>query len=188
MIAIESFKKYHSWDFIAIALFAILWAGLSYIFDAYLNPQLSFLITLFTITLLMSFIVHLVRKAGAATLFYGLCAIFTISLSDFGVTGSRKILALLIAGIIFELAFLILKLELKNIQLDIILGTGLSAAVIPLVMAIQLSWTITVERFVPLLNVILVSFVVGVIGALVSFLIWYKFKSAKSIIRFEYHH
>ena len=188
MIAIESFKKYHLQDIVAITLLALFWAGLSYLFDATLDPQISFLVTLITITILMSFTVHLIRKAGAATLFFGLCAIFTISLTEFGVTGFRKFLALVIAGIVFELAYLILKLELKNIQLDIILGTGLSAAMIPLVMALQLSFTISVEKFIPLLNIIIVSFIVGLIGALISFLIWYKVKSLKPIVRFEYHH
>jgi ABC-type thiamin/hydroxymethylpyrimidine transport system permease subunit len=92
--------------------------------NLFLEPQSSYILSLLVATILMSFTVHLVRKAGSATLFYCIGALLAFSINDLGATGINKLIVLVIAGIIFELIFLIFKLEIKNIPTDIIMEMG----------------------------------------------------------------
>lgn len=186
MIAIESFKRFKIMDIIAILALAGLWFLLSFLLNKFLGPQFSYIWSLLIATILMSFTVHLVRKAGSATLFYGIGALFTYSINDLGATGLNKLIVLVIAGIIFELIFLIFKIEVKNIQVDIIAGTAISAATIPVTTGLLLSSNVALSMITLLINLILLSFLVGLAGSVISFLIWYKLKTTKMVLRFEY--
>ncbi|MEK6903447.1 MAG: hypothetical protein AABW64_02260 [Nanoarchaeota archaeon] len=134
----------------------------------------------------MSFTVHLVRKAGSATLFYVIGAIFTYSINDIGHTGISKVITFLIAGILFELIFLIFKLEMKRIQLDIVAATAISAATIPLTTGFLLSFNVTLHMISSIINLMLVSFFVGLAGAVISFLAWHHVRTTKMILKYEY--
>lgn len=186
MIAIESFKRFKIIDIIAIIILAGLWLLLSFLLDRFLDPQASYILSLLIAVTLMSFTVHLVRKAGSATLFYALGALFTYSINDLGTIGSDKLIVLIIAGIIFELIFLIFKLEVKNIQLDIMAGTAISAASIPITTGLLLSFNVSLSMISSIINLILLSFFVGLIGAVFSFLIWYNLRATKIVLKYEY--
>jgi len=69
MIAIETIKPFRVIDIVAIGSFAILWLIISFIVTKIFGPQFSYILSLLIATFLMSFTAHLVRKAGAATLF-----------------------------------------------------------------------------------------------------------------------
>ena len=92
----------------------------------------------------------------------------------------------LIAGLVFELVFVIFKLELKNIQLDIVLGTGFSAASIPITTAFLLSTNLARSMIVPIFNLSLLSFIVGIVGAIASFFLWYRLRTNRAVLRYEY--
>jgi hypothetical protein len=186
MIAIESFKKMKIADYGAILVLAALAWGITYAAEALFSPQNSYIISLLTLTALMALTVHLVRKAGAATLFYATTGILTYTLNGVGVKGMDKIIVLITAGIIFELVFLILKVEIKNVEIDILLGTALSAAAIPVTTALLLSRNVAANMLTPLINLSLLSFFTGIAGAAIAFLIWYTIRTTKPILAFEY--
>ncbi|MFH1377015.1 MAG: hypothetical protein ABIH25_05255 [Candidatus Woesearchaeota archaeon] len=188
MIAIESFRRFRFKDILAIMILVALWWLLSQITINILafDPQITYIISLIIITLLMSFAVHLVRKAGSATLFYLIGSIITLNVNDIGITGLDKVIVFLFAGIIFELIFLIFKIEIKNIQIDIIAGTAISTAFIPILMVIILSITTALNMSTSAINLILLSFFIGIIGSIISFIIWYNLKTTKLVLKFEY--
>jgi len=188
MIAIESFKMFKLKDIITIALLAGIWFLINSLINKFLGTQTAFIVSMITATTLMSFTVHLVRKAGTATLFYLVGGIFNWKTYCLGIAGFNQLIALSIAGIIFELIFLILKLEIKNIQIDIVLGTAFSAATIPITSTLLTSLIIAKNVLNALINLSLIAFFAGLIGAVLSFIIWYSIRDTEFILKFEYKH
>lgn len=186
MIAVENFKMFRLADIIAILFFAALWLIISLIISRFAGPQMSYILSLLAAAFLMSFAVHLTRKAGTATLFYIAGGMLTYSIDSIGAAGINKVIALAFAGLIFELVFLILKIEVKNVQLDIIAGTALSSACLPAAISLAISIDSALSMAVPVLNMMLLSFFVGIIGAVLSFLAWHSIRTTKTALRFEY--
>lgn len=186
MIAIESFRKYKVKDIIAIFILVGIWALFSSVGEKYLNGEYAYLFSLLLVSIMVSFGTLLIRKAGAAIFIYLLGGILGYAIPELGVIGLEKIYVLLIAGIIFELAFLILRIELKDIQINIALGSALSAASIPLSTSILLSWKVTLSMLTSAINLVLASFFVGLMGAVISFTLWSKLRNKKFILKFEY--
>jgi len=186
MIAVESFKKFKISDVLIILAFSALLYVLSLVIGRTFSSQGSYILALLITTVLMSFIVHSVRKAGSATLFYFFVGILTFNINNLGVTGLNKLIALLVAGLIFELIFLMFKIEIKNMQIDIIAGTAISTATIPITIGFLLSFNIAINMFVSIINLILLSFLIGIAGSIISFLIWYYLRTRRWILKFEY--
>ena len=186
MIAIESFRRFRLIDLIVIILFAIFWLVTNLVTSNRVSPQTQYIVSLFFITFFMSCTVYVIRKAGAVTLFYLLCGLFTFSLNNLGTTGLTKLLTLVISGVLFELTFIILKLELKSIPLDVIVGTAVSAASIPISTGLLLSPVMAQTLIISILNLALLSFFIGIVSGLVAFLIWYYLRTTKLIVSFEY--
>jgi len=188
MIAVESFKKFRIIDLVIILTLAAIWSLLTLIINKAFDPQYSYILSLLLVTFSMSFIAYLVRKAGSATIFYILCGLFTYNINNFGVVGANKLIIFVISGVVFELFFLIFKLEVKNIQIDVIIGTAISAAVIPVTIVFLLSFDLALSMVQSLVNLILLSFLVGLLGAVISFIIWYNLKTSKLVLKYEYRH
>ncbi len=186
MIAIESFRRFRIIDVIIIIVLSSIWTLSNILISQRLNPQASFIFSLLVLVLLMSFTIHLIRKAGSATFFYAVAGLMTYSTNDFGVIGLEKVIAFIIAGLIFELVFLLLRLELKSIQIDIIFGSGLSAASIPFFTAFFVSLNSLLTLFNQVLNLMLLAFFVGIAGSVISFLIWYNLRTTKLVLEYEY--
>jgi len=183
MLELESFRKFRKIDLVAIMILALLWAFVTFLINLP-NTQLTFMLSLFITTMFMAFTAFLIRKFFAVTLFYLFGSIITIPINNLGGLGFYKVPILFIAGIIFELFFLLLKIEIKNIPLDIILGAAFSNFSIPFTMLFFVEGTKELMPFI--LNFALMGFIIGVMGAITAFLIWYNIKGLKPIIRFEY--
>ncbi len=186
MIAVESFRRFRGIDFLVLIGFSLVYVLLSFIFNFYLSSVLEYILSLGLLIFFMSFIVHLVRKAGSALLFFLFCSAFGYWLNDFGVIGLNKIILFLIAGFVFELMYLLFKLEFHNVQMDIIIGSSLSALSIPVVFSLILSMDIALNMLYSFFNLVLLSFFVGVAASVCSFLFWYKVKTSKFVLKFEY--
>jgi len=184
MIAIESFRKFRKIDLIAIVALVFIWSVISYFINL-LNTPLTFMFSLFVTTMFIVFTAFFIRKAGAVTLFYLFGALITIPVNNLGGLGWNKVIVFVIAGIIFELFFLLLKTEIKNIPLDVVLGAAFSNASIPFTILFLLIKTKT-DLMLYVVNFALMTFIIGVMGAIIMILIWYHIKGLKPIIRFEY--
>jgi len=183
MIGLESFRRFRKIDLLAITILAIVWALVTWLINIP-NNQFTFFLSLFVTTMFMAFIALLIRRVGAVTLFYLFGAIITIPINNLGGLGFYKVPILLIAGIIFELFFLLLKIRIKNIPLDVVLGAAFSNFSIPFTMLLFVTATNELLPFV--WNLALMAFIIGIMGSIITFLIWYNIKNLKLIIKFEY--
>lgn len=183
MIELESFKKFRKIDLIAIIILALLWAFVTWIINLP-DTELTFFLSLFITTMFMTFTALLIRKFFAVTLFYLIGAVITIPINNLGGLGFYKVPILVIAGILFELFFLLLKIKIKKIPIDVVLGAAFSNFSIPFTMLLFLAPT---RELIPFIwNFALMAFIIGVMGSIVTFLIWHNIKGIKPIIKFEY--
>jgi len=74
----------------------------------------------------------------------------------------------------------IIIVKVKHIQLDIVLGTA--AASLLFISGMLLSSELAIEMISRLVNMMIVSFFVGMIGAILSFLLWYHFRTMGAAI------
>tara|TARA_B100000315_G_C14537095_1_gene569014 strand:- start:107 stop:673 length:567 start_codon:yes stop_codon:yes gene_type:complete len=186
MIAKEVIKRFRLKDLGVIVLLALIWLGLDTVIIYSFNAQNSYIFSLVIGTLLMSLAVQLTKRFGTALLFYGISALLMQSINDIGTTGLNKFIILVFTGLLFEIVFLMLKLEVKDIQLDILIGTAISTATIPLTTGILLSFNVAQNMINSLLNMMLLSFFIGIVGAVLSFMVWYHFRKTKFVLKFEY--
>jgi len=186
MIAIESFRKFHAIDIYFIVVLASFYLLLSFLSNAFLSPQFSYVVSLLAFTFLMALTVHLIRKAGSATLYGVFSGLFTLAIPDIGPVGETKFLVFLFAGLLFELFFVLLKLEFRNAQIDIIAGAGMAAAAVPLFTGLLLSFPVVTANVSEMVNLMGLSLLTGTLGGLLSFGAWYKLRTVKSVLQFQY--
>lgn len=182
MIQLESLKPFRKIDFIAVSILVILWAFITTIVNLP-NTQLTFMISLLITTIFISFTALLIRRFGAVILFYFIGSIITIPFNNL-IGGYYKILILLTAGIIFELFFFFSKIYFNKIPLNLVLGAAFSNASIPWTMLLLTQ--VSKDILPSVVNFSLLAFIIGIIGAIITFLIWYHIKGNKRIIKFEY--
>lgn len=180
-IGIRGFRRI---DLMAVAILAVLWAVATYLVNL-ISADNSMMVSLFLTAFFAAFTALFIRKIGAVTLFCLLGAIMTVPTADLGGLGLNKIPILLIAGFVFDFFLLVLKIELVDIPLGVILGAAFSNASIPWIMMLLIS-DIPKEIIPAALNFSLTAFVIGIIGGVVAFLAWYNIKGLKPVIRFEY--
>jgi len=185
VIAIESIKKFRGMDYIAIVLFALAWAGLILLINKFLSFGLAFAVSLLTTAFLLAFCVLLVRKAFAVTLFYIIGAVILFLVGPKGLAYG-EILAMGLAGLIFELGFMALKFEIKGVGVDVVIGTAISIASVPFLTAVFLSWDVAKDMLFALLNQVLAGFLIGIAGALLALLVWTELRTTKIVLKFEY--
>tara|TARA_Y100000310_G_scaffold203351_1_gene203578 strand:- start:8782 stop:9339 length:558 start_codon:yes stop_codon:yes gene_type:complete len=183
MMNLESFRSYRKIDLLVIVALAFIWALITWITNIPDN-QFTFFLSLFITTMFMAFTALLIRKLGAVTLFYLFAALISIPINNLGGLGFYKVPILFIAAIIFELFFLLLKKEIKNIPLDVVLGAAFSNFSIPFTMLLFIPATKELMSFV--WNFALIAFILGIMASIMAFLAWYNIKNLKPIIKFEY--
>jgi len=182
MIAIESFKRFRIKDLIIIMSFSVIYLIIDLIISFFNHPQYNYILSFFFFIFILTFLVYLVRRAGTAALFGLTASIFTSTLGNLDITGQNKIIILTLLGILFEIVFLILKLEIKLLPLDVILSVALASAIIPIISIIS----IKVNSPTILFNLSLLNFFIAISASIISFLLWFKLKTKRLIIEFEY--
>ncbi len=184
MAKLESIRSLRKIDFAAIAIAAVSWAVLTSYISA-MNSPFSFVLSLFITAIFASFVALLIDKLGSLFLFYTIGAIISLPLNTMSSLGVFKAPILIGAGLIFELIFLLLKLEVQNIPMDVVLGAAISNFLVPFMMIITFKAQSQLMPFV--WNLALMSFIAGLMGSIISFLIWYNVRHLKPVIKFEYY-
>jgi len=186
MIATESFRKFKIKDVLAIILFAGMASLLCFLSNNFLNAQYNYIISLFIIIGLMHFIMSLINKAGAALIYSLIISILTYRLNDLGAVGMNKLIFLVSAGLVFEAVFLLLKIEIKQIQIDQIISAGIASLSIPVVSLFLLSPYLFYDKLLQVINLALLSLLIGIASAVVSFIVYYHIKTLKTALRFKF--
>lgn len=191
MIAVESFKKFNRKDAIAILILL----NLFFIFNiilSFLKNNYSFLISGIILTTFIGLTTLIVRKFGSVLIFNILISIISylsnFNLDAISILGINNLIVLIIMSAIFEGLFLFLKLELKNIPIDMILCSAFAMASIPLSIGLLYSVEITKNMISNMINSILLYLLIGASGAIIAFLIWDAIKNNKTILKFEFSH
>lgn len=176
----EKLKRMRKLDVLAVLILAIVWSGITYFISSY--EILNFGVLILVTSLFISFAALLIKKLGSVLLFMLFSGMITSSVNNLSY-GWEKVSILVISGIIFEAVFLFVDKEYFNIPLNVIMGTGTACLSIPVSMMFFVpASALKIEAW----NLALTSFIVGVIGAVISFMLWYKLKSTKVVIKFEY--
>lgn len=175
MIGSKHFKKA---DLLGILILASLWSSVAYIVTFYF-PYIFELI-LFSTAMLATFTFLLVRKIGSVTLFFSIAGLMTLPVPIFGVLGFDKIPVLALMGIFFELTA-----HTLGKHLNLVVAGAVSNASMPWLM-LWLDKTKLSGLENAMWNFTIISSLLGLFGALTGVLVWYKAKSSKPILRFEY--
>lgn len=183
MIQLESLSRYRRIDVLAIIALAMTWSIFSYFINL-ANTTWSFMVFLLVTAIFACFTALLIRKLGAVLLFYLIGGFFTYPFSILG-TGLNGLFILLVVGMVFELFLLVLKKEIKNIPLSLIIGAAISSVSIPWTMLLLISEK-TKELVYFAGNFSLLALITGIMGAVICFLLWYQIKGTKAVIKFEY--
>ncbi len=152
-----------------------------------LSPAGLFLFSLLLLTIGLNTIAYLTPWFGRAWIFLALVSIFTLSLDDMGLIGFSKIAVFLLIGLVFELSFLYLKLHLHSVPLDMIIGSSLAMAALPLSSAFILSARLASTFPDTLKNLILSGFAVGLGASVLVFLLWKEIEHTKPVLRLYFY-
>ena len=185
-MADRTFRMFHIKDVIAIIVFAGLWLISSLLITRYSGPQAAYISSLFVAVLLVSFVILLLGKSGSATLFFLIGGLLTSGLGDLGAKGIDKIVVLVIAGAVLELSIMLINLRTDNIHLSVVVGATIAAAAIPLTTGLILSFEIVSTMIIPLVNLILLSLLIGLAGSSIALLSWHYLRIKKVFLRFEF--
>lgn len=186
MIAVEHVKRFRLKDVLFISAMSVVWFILNHALVAVTGPRPPYMAGVLIACMLMSFTVLVVQRAGTALLFYTLGSMLNMELVDIGPPGVSKVLAFAASGLLFEMVYLVLKLEFNNVQVDILLGTAVSGAFLPLLMILFLSPVLAVNLIVEALNLAFISFFLGVISSTIAFLGWFHLRATRPLLRFQY--
>ncbi len=156
-----------------------------YLAEYFLPPVPLLIVSLFFLTVGMNLVVYMLRRFGVATIFMFITAMLTFDLAEIGLFGWNKVITYVIAAIVFEIIYLIFKIEVASLPLDMIFGTAVSLASIFLISAILLSQTIILVFTSELFNLLILSFGISLISAIVFAIIWGKIATTNSIVKFE---
>jgi ABC-type thiamin/hydroxymethylpyrimidine transport system permease subunit len=185
MVAYEQFKKFTYKEIIIFVLISFICSAVMYIGVSKTNPTVAMLISLAISIVGMNLAVYLSEKSGSALIMYVLFGILTSTLNDIGVTGWEKVIVYFCAGLVFEIVFLILKIKIHSIPLDMILGTTISTISIILFSSISLTSGLLPEFPIELGNVMILGLCVAVFFSTLTFLIWYSVSTTKLILKFK---
>ncbi len=184
MIAHEHIQKFTIKELALILLLSVFSFLLIYFGTHLINPSYTLIFSLGITIVLMNLLMYVISKSGTALFYYTLVAFFTMNIHDIGITGYDKVIAFVIAVLVFEVVFLILKLHLHNVPADMILGSSLFGPALMFAAAFILS-TIDLIMGIGFINMLLLSFGVTLGSSVIAFLLWYHIARAKPIVKFR---
>jgi hypothetical protein len=184
-IAHEHFQQIRGKDLIFLGVMSFICALIIYLSSWLTSPSITIIVSIFSIVCLSNLLIYISRKSSMVLLFYVLVSFLTFGLDDFGVTGWRKLMVFLIAGIVFEIIYLTLKLRIHNVSLDMVVGSTLAMMSIPLLVALFISPNLVFTFPEALINLILLGFTFGLISSVITSIVWHFIRANKFILDLE---
>ncbi|MEK6857113.1 MAG: hypothetical protein AABX39_00835 [Nanoarchaeota archaeon] len=180
---LETIKPFRLKDIILLALLSLIFNILSLTIN-YFNLSVEFYLLLAIFYFLITLSLLLINKTGTVLIF----CLMNILISNLFPTNNiyQTLAVFLILSLIFEIIFTLFKLEFKSIQLDLIFGASFSSAAIPWIILYFSNAELTTALITNTLNLSIINFLIGVIGASIASLLWHELRKSKLIIRFEY--
>ena len=185
MFAIELFQIIRIKQLIFTLFVAAITSLFIYLANYFLPPVPLLIVSLFLLTIGMNLCVYMLRRFGIATIFMFFIAMLTFNISELGFYGWNKVLTYVIAIVVFEVIYLIFKIEISSLPLDMIFGTAISLTSIFLISPMLLSQTLLLIFTTELINLLIMTFATSIISSTIFALIWGKLASTKKIVKFE---
>ena len=185
MFAHEHFRKFTYKEMVLVVALALISSLIIFLSVEKLDPSIAIIVSLASGAFFMNLAVYLINKSGSALIFYFLLGLFTILLDDLGLYGWQKILVYILVGIVFEIIFLVLKLPIHNLPLDMILGTSVSTSLIILFSSMLILFGFPTDFPLQLINLILVAFFTGLFSSSLVFVLWHLVANTKFVIKFK---
>jgi len=185
MFAIELIQVIRIKQLIFTLFVAAITSLFIYLADYFLPPVPLLIVSLFLLTIGMNLCVYMLRRFGIATIFMFFIAMLTFNISELGFYGWNKVLTYVIAIVVFEVIYLIFKIEISSLPLDMIFGTAISLTSIFLISPMLLSQTLLLIFTTELINLLIMTFATSIISSIIFALIWGKLASTKKIVKFE---
>ncbi|MDD5133010.1 MAG: hypothetical protein PHD81_03240 [Candidatus Nanoarchaeia archaeon] len=192
MIAIESFKKFKLIDIYVFVILLGLFLFSNFLINWINHPIYSFVFSSLVLVIFMSLSLLIIRKAFSVIIFNFLVGIFSAILktnfSNISLLSNYNFIILILIAIIYELIFLMLKLEFRNVPIDIIIGAAIANSFIPILLSLFFSLEVTKTMMFNFVNLFLLYFLIGISGSIIAFLIWYELENRKIILKYEFRH
>jgi hypothetical protein len=184
-IAHEHIMKFRTKEFVVIFIFAIVAFMINYLFSLVFDSSYLFIVGVFVLVLLLDLLVYLYKKSFVAMIFLTSYGVMSFNFLDFGVIGFDKVIGLFLVSIIFELIFLVWKLNVYGIYVDVVLASSVMMLFFPLLNALLVSFDVVYSFPVKLINLMLVSFGSSLLASGVSYIIWRSVMGEKFMLKFR---
>lgn len=183
LLPFETLQLFRKKDFLLIFGFSLLFSFISYLVNQF-NSETSFHLRLALFYMILVLSLLFVKKSGSVLFFCIFSSVlYKSSLFQF-ISFYQALITFIVIGITFEAFFLLLKLEIKNIPLDILLGSAFSSSIISFVLLLFTDKTYSL--YTNAFNISAINFFTAIIGASCAFIIWFQIRSSKKVIKFEY--
>ena len=177
------FSKIRLFNLLAILFLSSLYFIALFFFNQFFSPTYFYVGSLFLLAFLICFAANLVPNYNAGFLFLFFSALLTWNINDIGVTGIFKVLIFLIIGVIFELSSNLFAIKIYTHYLTNLLSAILVITLIPVLIALFLSLNVALAMLTSFINLLLLTFLAGASGAVVSIAVWILFGSYLEKIR-----
>ncbi len=129
------------------------------------------------------FLYYFLEKEGVVPFFFVLAALATMTIDDFGIFGWRRVLVLLLSGLVFD--FLTFFFHREGEYRSPVFAVSFSIACIPVWVVLIISSTLTQSSVFEIVNLVSLSFVTGLVVSIIVSLVWFRIRHLKSVIRLE---
>ncbi len=167
----------------ATIVISLLISLLIFITTRLLPPVAAFYSSLVFFAIGTLFLYYFLKKEGVIPLFFVLVALATMTTDDLGIFGWRKVLVLLLSGLVFD--FLTFFFHRQSDDRSPVLAVSFSIACIPAWVVLIISSALTESSFFEILNLVSLSFLVGFVVSIIISLVWFRIRHLKSIIKLE---
>ncbi len=167
----------------ATIVVSLLVSLLIFITTTFLPSVLAFYSSLVFFTFAILFLYYFLKKEGVVPLFFVSVALTTMTFDDLGIFGWRKVLVLLLSGLIFD--FLTFFFHRESEYRSPVLAVSFSIACIPLWVVLIISSTLTQSSFFEIVNLVFLSFLAGLVVSIITLFVWFRIRHLKSIIKLE---
>ncbi len=173
------------WAHLFVLFLSLIGAGFSFLSSRFLDSQMSYIASMFLFIFLLSFSFFIIPRFGSVLIFSGVFALLSFGFVDFGVVGIDRIIVFVCLGLIFEGLIFVFGRFLKSVSLRVVLTSCVCASIVPLLIGTLLSSYILAGMVRNVLNMVLLSFFIGIVGSLISLVVWYYVRVFRFFVRFQ---
>ncbi|MFC1754901.1 hypothetical protein ACFL96_16150 [Thermoproteota archaeon] len=177
-------NRYKLTDLKAVFIFAVLLSIIIWAIHLLDHTLLSYILISVFLGAFIALVALSVRKFGSVLVFMLLVSLLSFGADNIGIQGWGKISVFLIAGLLFEIVFLLFRFTGETIST--IISALISFISIPVSIGLILSFDVMKELTNGMMNICLNSSVFGVLGAIIGLVIWAKVKNTMLFVRLRY--